>query len=50
MILGNLKGGSRTTRDRLIPFCIFTDPELARVGLNEAEARGRGIEYRALAA
>ena len=46
VILSNLKGGGRTTRDRLIPFCIFTDPELARVGLNESEARQRGIEYR----
>jgi pyruvate/2-oxoglutarate dehydrogenase complex dihydrolipoamide dehydrogenase (E3) component len=46
VILSNLKGGHRTTRDRLVPFCIFTDPELARVGLNESEARQRGIEYR----
>jgi pyruvate/2-oxoglutarate dehydrogenase complex dihydrolipoamide dehydrogenase (E3) component len=46
VILSNLKGDSRTTRDRLIPFCIFTDPELARVGLSETEARQRGIEYR----
>jgi pyruvate/2-oxoglutarate dehydrogenase complex dihydrolipoamide dehydrogenase (E3) component len=42
----NLNGGSRTTRDRLIPFCMFTDPELARVGLNESEAKKRGIAYR----
>ena len=42
----NLKGGSRSTRDRLIPFCMFTDPELARVGLNETEAKKRGIAYR----
>ena len=41
-----LNGGSRTTRDRLIPFCMFTDPELARVGLNESEARARGVNYR----
>jgi len=41
-----LKGGSRTTRDRLVPFCMFTDPELARVGVNESEARARGIDYR----
>jgi pyruvate/2-oxoglutarate dehydrogenase complex dihydrolipoamide dehydrogenase (E3) component len=46
VILNNLKGGGRTTRDRLIPFCMFTDPELARVGLNEAEARRQGIQYR----
>jgi pyruvate/2-oxoglutarate dehydrogenase complex dihydrolipoamide dehydrogenase (E3) component len=42
----NLNGGGRTTRDRLIPFCMFTDPELARVGRNEVEARREGIEYR----
>jgi pyruvate/2-oxoglutarate dehydrogenase complex dihydrolipoamide dehydrogenase (E3) component len=29
-----------------VPFCLFTDPELARVGLNEREAKDRGIRYR----
>ena len=42
----NLNGGNRTTKDRIVPFCMFTDPVLARVGLNEAEAKGRGIKYR----
>jgi pyruvate/2-oxoglutarate dehydrogenase complex dihydrolipoamide dehydrogenase (E3) component len=42
----NLNGGSRTTKNRLIPFCMFTDPELARVGRNESEAQRAGIEYR----
>src|ERR1700688_2256539 len=46
IVRDNLNGGSRTTRDRLIPYCIFTDPELARVGLNESEAKRRGIAYR----
>jgi pyruvate/2-oxoglutarate dehydrogenase complex dihydrolipoamide dehydrogenase (E3) component len=46
VVRDNLSGGSRTTRDRLIPFCMFTDPELARVGLNETEAKKRGIAYR----
>ena len=46
VVRDNLNGGSRTTRDRLIPFCMFTDPELARVGLNETEAKRRGIKYR----
>jgi pyruvate/2-oxoglutarate dehydrogenase complex dihydrolipoamide dehydrogenase (E3) component len=46
VVRDNLGGGSRTTRDRLIPFCMFTDPELARVGLNETEAKKRGITYR----
>jgi pyruvate/2-oxoglutarate dehydrogenase complex dihydrolipoamide dehydrogenase (E3) component len=44
----NLTGGSSTTTDRLVPYCMFTDPELARVGWNESEARARGIEYRVL--
>jgi pyruvate/2-oxoglutarate dehydrogenase complex dihydrolipoamide dehydrogenase (E3) component len=46
VVRDNLTGGNRTTRDRLIPFCMFTDPELARVGLNESEAKSRGIGYR----
>jgi pyruvate/2-oxoglutarate dehydrogenase complex dihydrolipoamide dehydrogenase (E3) component len=46
IVHANLNGGHRTTLDRLIPFCMFTDPELARVGKNEVEARRDGIEYR----
>jgi pyruvate/2-oxoglutarate dehydrogenase complex dihydrolipoamide dehydrogenase (E3) component len=46
VVRDNLNGGSRTTRDRLVPFCMFTDPELARVGLNESEAKAHGIPYR----
>jgi pyruvate/2-oxoglutarate dehydrogenase complex dihydrolipoamide dehydrogenase (E3) component len=46
VIRANLAGGNRTTRDRLIPFCLFTDPALARVGLNEAEARSQGVAVR----
>jgi pyruvate/2-oxoglutarate dehydrogenase complex dihydrolipoamide dehydrogenase (E3) component len=42
----NLNGGNRTTKGRLVPFCMFTDPELARVGRNESEARRDGVEYR----
>jgi pyruvate/2-oxoglutarate dehydrogenase complex dihydrolipoamide dehydrogenase (E3) component len=46
VIRDNLAGGSRTTRDRLIPFCLFTDPPVARVGLSEAEAKRRGVAVR----
>jgi pyruvate/2-oxoglutarate dehydrogenase complex dihydrolipoamide dehydrogenase (E3) component len=46
IVRDNLNGGHRTTRDRLVPFCVFTDPELARIGLNESEAKARGIDYR----
>lgn len=46
VVHSNLNGGDRTTRGRLVPFCLFTDPELARVGLNELEAKTLGIDYR----
>ena len=46
IIRDNLAGANRTTRDRLIPFCMFTDPPLARVGLSEGEAQRQGIEAR----
>src|SRR5215470_16201085 len=46
IIRDNLAGGSRTTRARLIPFCMFTDPPLARVGLTESEAQRQGITAR----
>jgi pyruvate/2-oxoglutarate dehydrogenase complex dihydrolipoamide dehydrogenase (E3) component len=42
----NLNGGRRSTRDRLVPYCVFIDPELARVGLNESEAREKGVACR----
>jgi pyruvate/2-oxoglutarate dehydrogenase complex dihydrolipoamide dehydrogenase (E3) component len=45
-VLDNLAGGSRTTRGRLIPYCLFTDPELAHVGMNESEARAKDVPYR----
>jgi pyruvate/2-oxoglutarate dehydrogenase complex dihydrolipoamide dehydrogenase (E3) component len=34
------------TTGRQVPFCLFTDPELARIGLSETEATQRGIPYR----
>jgi pyruvate/2-oxoglutarate dehydrogenase complex dihydrolipoamide dehydrogenase (E3) component len=46
VIRDNLAGGKRTTRDRLIPFCLYTDPPLARIGLSEGEARRRGVAVR----
>jgi pyruvate/2-oxoglutarate dehydrogenase complex dihydrolipoamide dehydrogenase (E3) component len=46
IVRDNLAGAQRTTRDRQVPFCLFTDPELARVGLDESQARRLGIPYR----
>ena len=42
----NIKGGNHVTTGRQVPFCLFTDPELARVGLSEKQAQEQGIEYR----
>jgi pyruvate/2-oxoglutarate dehydrogenase complex dihydrolipoamide dehydrogenase (E3) component len=46
VIRDNLAGGRPSTRDRLVPYCLFTDPPLARVGLSEGDARQRGIGVR----
>ena len=40
------EGGNRTTTDRLVPFTLFTEPELARIGLTEKEARQKGCDIR----
>jgi len=42
----NILGGHRVTTGRQVPFCMFTDPEFARIGLSEKEAKARGISYR----
>jgi pyruvate/2-oxoglutarate dehydrogenase complex dihydrolipoamide dehydrogenase (E3) component len=42
----NLNGVEHVTAGRQVPYCLFTDPELARVGLNENEAKARGIPHR----
>ena len=41
-----ITGGTRSTAGRLIPYCVFIDPEFARVGLSEMEAHDAGIAYR----
>ena len=43
----NLVGdGDASTTGRPVPYTMFTDPELARIGLSEAEARAQGVDYR----
>ena len=46
IIRDNLAGGKRSTRDRLVPYCLFTDPPLAHVGLSERDAQRQGISVR----
>jgi pyruvate/2-oxoglutarate dehydrogenase complex dihydrolipoamide dehydrogenase (E3) component len=46
VVFNSLTGGNRVTTCRQVPFCLFTDPEFARIGLSEKEAKARGISYR----
>ncbi|CAA9366351.1 MAG: PF00070 family, FAD-dependent NAD(P)-disulphide oxidoreductase, partial [uncultured Microvirga sp.] len=46
VIRDNLTGKQSSTSGRLVPYCMFTDPPLARVGLNELEARMAAIDVR----
>lgn len=39
------KNTSQSTKDRLVPYCVFIDPQLARIGLNEQQAKEKGISY-----
>lgn len=46
IVADNMAGGNRRAVDRLVPYVMFTDPPLARVGLSEAEAQRQGIPVR----
>jgi pyruvate/2-oxoglutarate dehydrogenase complex dihydrolipoamide dehydrogenase (E3) component len=46
IVRDNMAGGDRRTSDRLVPYVMFTDPPLARVGLSEGEAQREGIAVR----
>jgi len=41
-----INGANRTISNRLIPYALFTDPELGRVGLSEKEARDQGYKLK----
>jgi pyruvate/2-oxoglutarate dehydrogenase complex dihydrolipoamide dehydrogenase (E3) component len=46
VVRDNILGKNRVTTGRQVPFCLFTDPEFARVGMTEKEAKAKGIAYR----
>lgn len=46
IIAENQAGANRSTRDRLVPYCVFTDPPLAHVGLSERDAQRLGAAVR----
>ena len=39
-----LEGGSATIADRQVPYVMFIDPQLGRIGLSEQEARDQGLD------
>ena len=41
-----LDGGDATIADRMVPYTVFIDPQLGRVGLSEQEAREQGVNIR----
>ncbi|MGA2584562.1 MAG: mercuric reductase [Tepidisphaeraceae bacterium] len=41
-----LRGGQSSTRDRLVPYTVYIDPQLGRIGLSEQEARAQGRAIR----
>jgi pyruvate/2-oxoglutarate dehydrogenase complex dihydrolipoamide dehydrogenase (E3) component len=41
-----LEGGNATITDRMVPYTVFIDPQLGRVGLSEEEAREQGRNVR----
>ena len=40
-----VEGDNCTTNDRLVPWVVFLDPQLGRIGLNEKDARKKGVDY-----
>jgi pyruvate/2-oxoglutarate dehydrogenase complex dihydrolipoamide dehydrogenase (E3) component len=46
IVRDNLRGKRRSTTGRQVPFCLFIEPELARVGLTEMDAKRKGVAYR----
>jgi len=41
-------GNGKRTTDRVVPYAMFTDPELGRVGMTEKQARGEGRKIRVM--
>jgi pyruvate/2-oxoglutarate dehydrogenase complex dihydrolipoamide dehydrogenase (E3) component len=47
ILFGNLvKGGRYSTEGRLVPYTVFIDPQLGRIGLSEREAQSQKLRYR----
>lgn len=40
-----LDGEKMSTKGRMVPYCMFTDPQLGRIGITETEAKAQGLDY-----
>jgi pyruvate/2-oxoglutarate dehydrogenase complex dihydrolipoamide dehydrogenase (E3) component len=41
-----LRGGKSSTKNRFVPYTVYIDPQLGRIGLTETEARAQGRNIR----
>ncbi|MBS1788353.1 MAG: mercuric reductase [Acidobacteria bacterium] len=41
-----IEGGNATITDRFVPYTVFIDPQLGRVGLSESEAKAKGLNLK----
>ena len=41
-----MEGTNYSITDRPVPYCMFTDPQLGRIGISEAEARKNKLDYK----
>jgi len=46
ILKASIEGQSRSTKSRTIPYTLFIDPELGRIGFSEAEARQNNLSFR----
>ncbi|MFM0477021.1 FAD-dependent oxidoreductase [Paraburkholderia strydomiana] len=46
ILKAGIEGQQRSTKSRTIPYALFIDPELGRIGLSEAEAREKNLSFR----
>ncbi|PVX83649.1 dihydrolipoyl dehydrogenase family protein [Paraburkholderia unamae] len=46
VLKARIEGRSSSTASRVVPYALFTEPELGRVGINESDAKALGITVR----
>jgi pyruvate/2-oxoglutarate dehydrogenase complex dihydrolipoamide dehydrogenase (E3) component len=41
-----IEGAKYTTQQRPLPYCMFTDPQFGRIGINETQAKNQGLDVK----